>query len=448
MSTARDAGPTAPAIVPLTHRAVLAVSVPIILSNVTTPLVGAVDTAVVGQLGDAALLGGVAVGAVLFQLLFWTFGFLRMGTSGVTAQAKGAGDHAEIAATLERALLLAVAVGLAMLVLQWPIALILIPPMGGSAEVQSAAGTYFAWRIWSAPFAFVNYALLGWFIGLAEAGRAFLLQVLLNLVNIAASIVFVLFLHWGVAGAGAAALIAEAVAAVAGLALAFWEIAARGGRAPWTAVMAAAPLRRLLAFNADVMIRNACLLLAFTSVTAFGARGGDLALAANGILLDLFGIAAYFLDGFANAAETFVGQAIGARQRDRLREALVLPFLWAVALSFLASAALWIFGGAAIDLMTTSAPVRETARQFLPWCAVTPLIGVFAFQLDGIFIGATRGRDMRNMMLVSLAAFFAAAAVLVPSYGNHGVWLALIVFFVVRGLTLALRVPALMRAVA
>ncbi len=430
---------------PLTHRAVLAMSVPIILSNITTPLVGAVDTAVIGQLGNPATLGGVAIGAQVFQLLFWTFGFLRMGTSGLTAQAKGAGDATEMAATLERALLVACALGALLIVLQQLIAAPILWAMGGSAEVQEAARVYYNWRIWSAPFVFVNYALLGWFIGLGEAGRAFAVQLLLNLVNIGVSIVLVLWLHWDVAGAGAAALTAEVVASIAGVAVAWFEIRGRGGRAGRATVLAAAPLRRLFAVNADIMIRTFCLLIAFSTLTALGARNGDIALAANGVLFDLFGIAAYFLDGFANAAETFVGQAIGARQRARLVEAISKTSQWAGVLSLAASLVLWLFGGAAIDLMTTSPEVRVAAREFLPWCALCPLVGFVAFQLDGIFIGATRGPDMRNMMLISLAFFLAATALLVPALGNNGLWLAFILFLVVRAITLGSRLPALVR---
>jgi multidrug resistance protein, MATE family len=430
---------------PLTHRAVLAVSLPIILSNITIPLVGVVDTAVIGQLGDAAKLGGVAVGAQIFQLLFWTFGFLRLSTSGLTAQAKGAGDATAIAATLERAVLAALALGFALVALQAPLGTVGVWLMGGSAGVQQAARTYFNWRIWAAPFVFLNYALVGWFVGLAQSRRVLLLVLLINLTNIGASVLLVLGLHWGVAGAGAAALASEAVASALGLGLALREIAASGGRAARAQVLAAEPLRRLLSVNTDIMIRSVSLMLAFATLTALGARNGDAALAANGILLDLFGVAAYFLDGFANAAETFVGQAIGARNRGRLTEAIRLTSFWAGLLSFAAALVLWQFGGAAIDLMTTSPDVRAAARLFLPWCALTPIAGVAAFELDGIFIGATRGADMRNMMLVSLGLFLAASALLVPAWGNHGLWLALIAFFVVRGLTLGSRLPALVR---
>ncbi len=430
---------------PLTHRDILAISIPIILSNVTTPLVGAADIGVIGQLGQPAMLGGVAIGAQLFGLVFWTFGFLRLGTSGMTAQAKGAGNTDEIAATLERALMVAAVLGLVLIILQVPIGALALWLIGGSPEVQKAAHVYYDWRIWSAPFVFVNYALLGWFIGLGEAGRAFAVQLLLNLVNIGTSILFVLGLKWGVAGAGAAALTAEIVAAVAGLVVAFYEIGSRGGRAPRAVLFDAAALRRVFAVNTDIMIRSTCLMLAFVTFAAQGARHGDVALAANGVLFNLFEISAYFLDGFASAAETYAGQAIGALRRDRFLEAVWLSSLWAVILSLAASLALLVLGGWIIDVMTTSPDVRAAAREFLPWCALSPIVGVAAFQLDGIFIGATRGTDMRNMMVLSLAVFLASVQVLTPLLGNHGLWLALTIFFVVRGLALGSRFPALVR---
>jgi len=430
---------------PLTHRAVLAMSVPIILSNLTTPVVGALGTAIVGQLGDAAALGGVAIGVVMFNLLFWSFGFLRLATSGLTAQAKGAGDGAEIAATLERALVVAVALGLIAILIQHPLGVLSVHLMGGSADIQSALHAYYAWRIWSAPFVFVNYALLGWFIGLGQAGRVFTLQLLVNFVNVAVAFVLVLNVHWGAAGAGAAALVAEAVAAVVGVALAWREIGTRGGRASRATTFAPASLRRLLSINGDILVRNLCLTFTFATLAAMGARNGDLAAAANGILLDLFAIASGVQDGSANAAETFVGQAIGARRRDRLIEAMRMTSQWAGVISLLTAYVLWQWGGAAIDAMSASPDVRSMARAFLPWCALTPLAGVAAFQLDGIFIGATRGADLRNIMLISLAFFIAAVTLLAPRYGNHGLWLALNLYFVVRGITLGSRLPALLR---
>ena len=429
----------------LTHRRVLKIALPIVLSNATVPLLGAVDTGVIGHLGRAAPIGAVGVGSVILATFYWVFGFLRMGTSGLTSQAYGAGDTVEVAATLERALLIGFGLGVVLLVLQVPIGVGSIALMGGSQEVQKAARLYYDVRIWSAPFALMNYALLGWFIGLGRAGRAFLLQLLLNSVNIVLAVVLVLDLHLGVAGAGTATLVAECLAAGVGLGLAWHELRLRGGRADRTQVLRPAALKRLLAINADIMVRTVCLLLAFAFFTAQSARTGDVTLAANGLLFSLFGVAAYFLDGFAHAAEIYVGQSIGARRRDRLMEAIRLSSLWSGGLSLLGSAGLWLLGGPLVGLLTTSPEVQAAVRQYLPWCAMTPLLGFVAFQLDGIFIGATRGRDMRNMMLVSLAVFFAAWAVLMPAFGTHGLWAALLVFFAARAVTLGMRLPVLIR---
>ncbi|MEZ5923354.1 MAG: MATE family efflux transporter [Hyphomicrobiaceae bacterium] len=433
---------------PVTHRAILTLAVPIILSNITTPLVGAVDTAVIGQLGVASLVGGVAIGATIFSLLFWTFGFLRLGTSGMTAQAFGRRDQPEIAATLQRALLVAVVAGAGLIALQWPIRLLVLWAIGGSPEVVDAAGAYFDVRIWSAPAAFVNFAILGWLVGLGRAGLAFLIELLLNVVNIALSVTLVLGMGWGVQGVAAATLVAEVVAALTGLVLARRELAATGGLAPWRIVLERRELWRVMAVNTDIMIRNFCLIAAFAFFTSQGARTDDITLAANAILFDIFGITAYFLDGFAHAAETFVGRSVGAREPDRLKEAVWLPTLWSGVLSLFAALATWLGGGLVVDLMTTNAEIRLVAREFLLWCALSPIAGFFAFQCDGIYIGATRTVDMRNMMILSLLLYLGAAWVLVPKLGNHGLWAALMIFLIARGVTLGWRLPALIAATA
>ena len=430
---------------PITRRAVLALTIPIILSNLAAPIGAAIITAVLGQLGDAAVLGGAGICIEIFALLFWSFGFLRMSTSGLTAQARGAGDANEIAAILERALLVAVVLGLALILLQVPIGTAMLWVFGASAPVQKAAWTLYAWQVWSAPFVFVNYAVTGWLIGLAQTGRAMALFFVLTVVEVTLSLLFVLDLNWGIAGAGAAVLIGHVIASMAGLVLAFLEIRARGGRAQTAAVFAAAPLWRLFSINSDIMIRTLCLECAFATLAALGARNGDVALAANGILLGLFAIAVNIVDGFANSVETFTGQAVGAKRRDRMMEAVWLTSQAAGIVAAFASVSLWLFGGYAIDIMTTAPAVRDAARQFLPWCALTPVVGFAAFQLDGMFIGATRGRDMRNLMIICLAVFWTSAAILVPILGNHGVWLALLIFFAARGITYAYRFPALMR---
>jgi MATE family multidrug resistance protein len=230
--------------------------------------------------------------------------------------------------------------------------------------------------------------------------------------------------------------------------VAYREFQARGLSRGWTVILARAQLIRVLAVNTDIMIRNFCLLAAFTYFTSQSARTDDVTLAANAILFDLFGLTAYFLDGFAHAAETFVGRAVGARQRDRLQEAVWLPAAWSGAMSLVAALATWLGGGLVIDLMTTNADIRLAARTYLVWCALSPIAGFLAFQCDGIYIGATRTVDMRNMMILSLILYLAAAASLMPIFANHGLWGALMVFFLARGITLGLRIPALIRATA
>lgn len=426
------------------HRDVLAIALPMIFSNVTTPLIGAVDTAVIGQLGSAPLIGAVAVGATIFTFFYWAFGFLRMGTTGLTAQASGAARPREVLATLYRALIVAGAAGLAIVVLQGAIAAAAFTLMGASAEVGTAARTYFDIRIWSAPAALANYALVGWFIGLGRAGMAFRLQLLLNLTNIGLDALFVLGFGWGIAGVAVGTLIAETGAALVGIAVAMR--AAEGVKLRAWRVFNAGKLKRMISVNGDIMIRTLSLLFAFSFFTAQGARSGDLILAANAVLMHFLSVSAYFLDGVAYATEALTGKAVGARDPKRFSDAVRLSSVWAAALSLATGAAFWLAGGVIIDVMTVNAAVREVARDYLFWAALAPLVGVACFQLDGIFIGATRTRDMRNMMLISLAVYLGAWALLTPAFGNHGLWAALMVLFVVRALTLAWRFPALERA--
>lgn len=429
----------------LTYLQVLAVSLPIILSNITTPLLGVTHTAVVGQLGQPALIGAVALGATIFNLLFWAFGFLRMGTTGLCAQADGAGDDGLVAVVLARALLLGGAAGLLLVLLQTPIELSALALLEGSNAVEAETQTYFAIRIWSAPFALANYAFLGWFIGLAKTRIAFLLQVTLNGLNVVFSIALVSIFHMGVEGIAISTVFAEFAAAALGAALAIREMNERAAAVSWRQTLELAGLKRMLAVNSDLMIRTLCLLFAFTFFTAQAAKAGELVLAANAILLQFLNISAYLLDGFAFATESLTGRAIGAADRERFRRAVYLSSVWAVTVGAAASLVYLLAGGLIIDAMTTDAQTRELARVYLPWAIAAPVAGVACFQLDGIFIGATRTRDMRNMMLVSLAVFLIAWAILTPEYGNHGLWAAMIILFLIRAATLGAHYPALER---
>jgi MATE family multidrug resistance protein len=427
------------------RRQILAIALPIMVSNVSTPLLGLVDTAVVGRLPNPAYIGATAVGSLIFTFLFWGFGFLRMATTGLTAQALGAGDALEVRASLGRSLLLAFGLGLSLIALQKPLGMAAFALLEGSDQVEALARGYFAVRVWSAPAALINYALLGWFIGLARSPLGLALQLVLNLCNMLLDLLFVAGLGWNVRGVALGTTLAEWIAAVLGLALAAHTLRGFAGSWRQAAVFDVARLKRTLGINRDIMIRTLALLSVFAWFMAQGAKAGDVVLAANSILMQFVGVAAFFLDALAFAAETLVGQAVGAAQRAGLRAAARGTTEIAVALAGCAVLLFALLGPPCIDLLTIDAAARATARQYLPWAVAAPLAGVWCFQLDGIFIGATRTRDMRNAMLEALAIFLAAWWAL-ARFGNHGLWAALYVHYAARTGTLLLRYPRLVRS--
>jgi multidrug resistance protein, MATE family len=428
---------------PVNHTTFLRIAIPIMLSNVTEPLIGVVNTAVVGQLPEAHLIGGVAVGSLIFSFLFWGFGFLRLSTSGLSAQATGAGDAREVSSIVWRSLLIAVVVGMSLIALSPILKPLSISLMGGSPDVQGAASTYFSYRIWAAPAALANFTILGWFIGQGRTKVAFVTQLALNVTNMVLSGLFVLHFNFGIAGVGLAVLIAEYAAVAVGLVMVLWRL--RELRQPFDRahVLDRSKITSLITANADMMIRTVCLLFAFAWFTSRGARNGDTTVAANAVLLHMFEIAAYMIDGFAYAAEALVGQAIGAKDRPRYAKAITLSTGWAMAFGALASLLIWLFGAQFITIMTVNTEVRNFANQYLVWAAITPLLGAACFLYDGIFTGAMATRDMRNMMVLSLIAYMTAWYVLEPRYGNHGLWAALSVFFVARSVLFAARLPAI-----
>jgi multidrug resistance protein, MATE family len=432
---------------PLTHRSVLALAVPVMVSNVSTPLLGVVDTAVVGRIPDPAYIGAVAIGALVFTFTFWAFSFLRMGTTGLTAQAQGAGDDDETLAVLGRAVLIALGIGAVILVLQWPIREAAFAFLDGSERVESLARDYFDIRIWAAPATLVNYALLGWFVGLGRTDIGLVLQLVLNLTNIALDALFVLALGLDVRGVALGTLLAETSAAAIGGAIA-WRYARRlGGGWSWERLLDATRLNRTVTVNIDIMVRTLALLWVFVWFNAQGARQGDVILAANAVLLQFISVAAFFLDGLAFATETLVGRAAGARQRHAFVTAVRITTAWAAAIAIAICTVLAVLGPPFIDALTVDASARSAAREFLPWAAAAPLLGVFAFQLDGIFIGATRTIDMRNAMVLSLAIFLGAWWLL-RDHGNHGLWAAFYVHYFARIGTLSYFYPRLVRSVA
>jgi len=435
----------APAASPITHRAVLTVAVPIMLSNVSEPLIGVVNTAVIGQLPDPYYIGAIAVGALVFSFIFWGFGFLRLSTGGLSAQATGAGDSEELVAVLARSLAIGLAAGIGLVLLSPLIRDVAFDLIGGSADVRRHGEVYFNYRIWSAPAALANYCVMGWFIGQSKAKLAFLVQLFLNITNMVLSAWFVLHLGMTSDGVGLAALISEWSAVVLALVLATIILRRMGVRVSRSRIFDGVALRRTLGMNGDVMIRTLCLVFAFSWFTAQGARSGDVVVAANAVLLNLFEVSAFLIDGFAYASEALVGQSVGARNRQRFRAAVWLTSIWALVVGGICALVIWFAGPAIIDGMTINPAVRETARAYLPWAAVSPLLGVVAFQFDGIFTGAMATKDMRNMMIVSLGIFMLAWWLLAAPFGNHGLWAALNIFFIARGLTFAARMPSLER---
>ena len=416
------------------------------LSNVSTPLIGVVDTGVVGQIPDPAYIGAVALGSLVFTFLFWAFGFLRMGTTGLTAQALGAGDADELVAGLGRALIIAVSAGAGLILLQWPLGQAAFLLLDGSPQVEQLARDYFNIRIWAAPATLANFALLGWFIGLGRTDIALVLQLVLNLTNMALDALFVLGFGWDVTGVALGTLLAEVVAAAVGLAIAARHLRSLGGSWRMDRLLIPARLRRTIAVNGDIMIRSVALVFVFAWFMAEGARQGDVILAANAVLMHFISVGAYFLDGLAFAAEALVGRAVGASDRAGLKAAARMTTLWSAAVAVAIALVLTLLGPLFIDTLTVDAASRAVARTYLPWAAAAPLLGVWAFQLDGIFIGATRTVDMRKAMLTSLAIFLAAWWLLTP-YGNHGLWAALYVHYLARIGTLSYYYPRLVRSV-
>jgi len=426
----------------LTHRRVLAIALPIVLSNATVPILGVVDTGVVGQLGEAAPIGAVGIGAIILSAVYWIFGFLRMGTTGLTSQASGAGDLGEVDALLSRALLIGLSAGLVMIAAQVAIFRGAFWVSPASAAVEALAQDYMTIRIWSAPATIALYGITGWLIAQERTRAVLVIQVGMNGANIALSYVMGLELGWGVEGVAWATFIAE----WGGLALGLWFCRGVFARAAWKSaarVFDVIRLRHMAMVNTDILIRSVLLQAIFVSFLFFGSGFGDVQLAANQILMQFLQVTAYALDGFAFSAEALVGQALGARAPAALRRSAILSSFWGAVICAVLAASFAVFGAAVIDIMTTAPEVREAARVYLPYMVAAPIVGVAAWMLDGIFIGATRTRDMRNMMLISAVVYFVTVIPLMAMFQNHGLWVGLLLNFVVRGVTLGWKYPAL-----
>jgi len=420
---------------------------PIILSNVSIPILGAVDTAVMGHLAEPYYIGAVALGTMIFNFIYHGFNCLRMGTTGPTAQARGAGNYAEVRALAARALLLALVIGGAIILLQWPIIRFAFWAIDSSDTVEALGTRYFLIKVWAMPAVLGTYAIIGWQYGIGDARRPLVLLLVMNSVNILLDFLFVFGFGWDVGGVALASLIAAYV----GLALGLLYVRAALIRLPAgtdrARVLDPARMRRMLTMNLDIFLRTMCVVSAGAIFMAKSAALGDVALAANQVLYNFVFFTSFALDGIAFAAEAILGEAAGRGERDHFRREVRIVLKWTglVALAnvlVFAIAGVWI-----VDLLTSIPAVRDECATYLAWAVLMPLIGAWAYTYDGIFLAATRTRPMLYSMIFSLLMYLAALYAFIPVVGNHGLWLALAVFLGIRGLTLNRLYPALLRTV-
>jgi len=415
------------------------IAAPMILSNISVPLLGMVDTGVTGHLDSSVYLGAVGIGATIFTFIYTGMNFLRMGTTGIAAQSFGANDDDGLRASLGQALIVSLAIALVLIILQIPIGQFAITLLGGDADTQRFAAEYFSIRIWSAPGTLANYALIGWFIGLQNARVPLFIFLTINITNIVLDIVFVVLLGMAVNGVALASVIAEYSGLVVGAVFAVSALRRREGRWPLERLTRLGAYRKFFAVNGNLFVRTMALVCTFAFVTAQGARLGGLILAANAILLNFQFLTAFGLDGLAHAAEALVGKAIGERHRQALSHAVALTLKWSLIFALAFASLFAVAGTSIIHLLTDLEDVRETAVRYLPWIVASPLISVWSFLYDGVYVGATRTRDMRNVMVISAVVVFLPAWFLLQPWGNDGLWLAFLLFMASRGVGMHIR---------
>ena len=431
----------------ITYPYILRKAWPIILANAAVPLLGLVDTAIIGNVGAIADLGAIALGALIFSFVYWSFGFLRMGTTGFTAQAVGANNEEEIRAILGRSLLLGTMLGLALIILQWPIATVAFSLLSGGDDLEVIAQQYFFIRIWGAPATLSNFALMGLLIGMGRSKQLLIVQLFMNGLNILLDALFAGLLGWGVAGIALGTVIAEWSTLLFAGFLIYKALAqpntANAGFWPRARILNAAAMRKTLAANADIMIRTLLMIFSFSFFINQSAIYSGVVLAANHILMQLISFAAFFLDGYAFVVEALIGKAIGARNRRQfdiaVHRSTVLAALSAILLALL----IWQFGEHAIALLTDLEPVRLATNDMLIFAALYVLVSFGAFQLDGIFIGASRTAQMRNAAFLSVAVFILAWWVLASQHGVLGLWWAMIIYVMARAVALMIYYPGL-----
>lgn len=429
---------------------------PVMLANASVPLLGLSDTAVIGNVGSLQALGAIAFGAVIFSFVYWSFGFLRMGTTGFVAQAVGANDETEIRATLWRALFMALGIGILLMLLQRPITELSLLLLQGSPPVNELTREYIAIRIWGAPAALSLFALMGCLIGLGKSKTLLLVQVTLNGLNIALDILFAGVMGMGVEGIALGTVIAEWSSVLLALWLVLRVLRRRQHQhtgpddlrwIPWQQLRDIKKLKKTLSVNRDIMVRTLLLVASFAWFVRQSAQFGDDVLAANHILLQLISFSAFFLDAYAYVAEALVGEAAGARDPLRFRQALWRSTELAGGSALILAAIILFAGQWSVQLLSQHPAVWLAASVTLPWAALYVLLAFAAFQLDGVFIGTTRTREMRQASIVSALVFLPLSLLLASVLGIHGLWLAFVIYVCVRALTLAWYLPALQRSI-
>ena len=431
----------------VSHRTVWALAGPMIISNISVPLVGAVDTAVVGHLPGLHPIGAVALGALIFSFIYWGFGFLKMGVTGFVARACGADDQDAISGAMLRFILLGVVLGLMVIILGKPLVGLALYLVDGSAAVETLAAEYALIRVWGAPATLCIYAFTGIFVGLHRTHLALVLQLVLNFTNVALDLLFVPILELGAPGVAWATLIAEYSAAACGFFLLRKSLLQAVDGLRWSDLFEVGALQEMARVNGNIFVRTICLVFSFAFFTAQSAGHGELILAVNAVLLHFQTIMAYALDGFAHAVEAMGGSAYGARDRAGFKRAARLTTLWSAGMAALISVAYLLFGNAIVALFTDAAEIIETADRYLIWMVVSPIVSCWSYQLDGLFIGAGHAREMRNAMIVSTMGYLPLAIALQSLYGNHGLFLALTGFMILRAMTLYYYYPQLLRSI-
>lgn len=404
-----------------------------ILSNVSVPLLGLVDTGVVGHLDSEVYIGAVAIGGTIFSFLYMGMNFLRMGTTGIAAQRFGAKDNDGLRVSLGQAIIVALLIAAAVMILQWPVAQLAMYLLGAEGALQTNSLEYFYIRIWSAPGTLANFVMIGWFLGLQNARVPLLIFLTINLTNIALDLLFVIGLGMKVDGVALASVIAEYSGLSVALFFAARELRRRAGHWPVAKLLRIREYAAFFAINANLFVRTMALMFTVAFVTAQGARMGGLILAANAILQQFQNLTAFGLDGFAHAAEALVGKAIGEERRDVLEKSVKLCLKWSLIFAVAFSLFYFLAGPLLINIVTDLPDVRETTMRYLPWMIVSPLVSVWSFLYDGVYVGATRAREMRNIMVFSAFAVFLPAWYLLQPLGNHGLWLAFMLFLASRG---------------